>query len=153
MLYLAKLKRANTGFLTMGSTSPLSAVACIYSCYLVVMARLICYTQSHLLEFKSAPRTSIQQLIEEYGNIDDCDVSTHYSEKSVDPGRIDLRAIENCIVDKIDASQFYPVSEEGLNHTTSPLMSGEESGNCSVLKSSLESTDCQDLLKDLEKDE
>jgi hypothetical protein len=104
LMHLARLKRANTSFLGSGQVGPQSAFASTYSCYIVTLSRLICYTQSHLFEFKAAPRTSIQQIIEEYGNADDMDNSTHHSEKSFDIGRIDLRAIENAIVDRLDTN-------------------------------------------------
>lgn len=104
MMHLARLKRANTSFLGSGYVGPQSAFASTYSCYIVTLSRLICYTQSHLFEFKAAARTSVQQIIEEYGNEDDMDNSTHHSEVSFDTGRIDLRAIESALVDKLDTT-------------------------------------------------
>lgn len=81
----------------------MSATSCTFGSYLVTLSRLICYTQSHLFEFSRAPRTSVQQIIEEYGiGGDDTDGSTHYSEKSNDIGRIDIRAIEQTLVDRLE---------------------------------------------------
>ena len=97
-LHLARLKRNSTTFASQpGPTIPLSAVACTYSLYLVTLSRLICYAQSHLIEFKTASRPTVQQLMEEYGypgGLDDLESVTQQSEKSYDIGRLDIKSIE-----------------------------------------------------------
>ena len=97
-LHLARLKRNSTTFASQpGPTTPLSAVACTYSLYLVTLSRLICYAQSHLIEFKTASRPTVQQLMEEYGypgGLDDLESVTQQSEKSYDIGRLDIKSIE-----------------------------------------------------------
>jgi hypothetical protein len=73
-----------------------------------------------MFEFKAAPRTTIQQIIEEYGySADDgLDGSTHPSEKSsyADIGRIDFTAIQVAISDRLDTANM--IAEQSANHAT-----------------------------------
>ena len=64
--HFLKLKRLNP-HPSSAQEPPPSAIATIYISYIVTISRLVCYTQSHLYEFKSTPRPTIQQLIEEFG--------------------------------------------------------------------------------------
>ncbi|CAK9252176.1 unnamed protein product [Sphagnum jensenii] len=128
-MHLARLKRANSSMFTSaapGGNETLSATACTYSCYLVALSRLICYTQSHFVDFKSAPRLSTQQLIEEFGGGDELgEGSTHYSEKSADIGRIDIRAIEQSLQDRIVDSGGINSSGHAAGHTAvAPINTG-----------------------------
>ena len=114
MLHLARLKRSsgfappsgsgaggNGSSSAISSSGVLSATSCTFSCYLVVLGRLVCYAQNHMFEFKHAPRTTIQQLIEEYGSsVDDHDATTPASPEPGE-GRLDVRAIENALENMI----------------------------------------------------
>ena len=118
-LHLARLKRNSTTFASQpGPTIPLSAVACTYSLYLVTLSRLICYAQSHLIEFKTASRPTVQQLMEEYGypgGLDDLESVTQQSEKSFDIGRLDIKSIEFAL-ERRDSLIHNDLSHTSISH-------------------------------------
>ena len=118
-LHLARLKRNSTTFASQpGPVTPLSAVACTYSLYLVTLSRLICYAQSHLIEFKTASRPTVQQLMEEYGypgGLDDLESVTQQSEKSYDIGRLDIKSIEFAL-ERRDSLIHNDLSHTSISH-------------------------------------
>lgn len=75
---LSRLKRTNPQA-SSGPMLPASSVSCIFSCYLVTIARVSCLAHSQSTMHRVAPRMSTIQLIEEFARDDGALVHTSSS--------------------------------------------------------------------------
>ena len=68
---MTKLKRTNPSTSGNAAPTPLSTTACIFSCYLVTISRVVCSAQAQALSHRVAVRPSIMQIIEEFASPDE----------------------------------------------------------------------------------
>lgn len=91
-LYMARLKRANP--ISPGTAVPIpSATSCVYSCYIVTLARVVCFAQGKSFIRRPPIRPSIMQMLEEFAPPEAASFSHHGSSPTHSPDSADAPEI------------------------------------------------------------